>query len=777
MTATDSRAEIERLQARVYRLAEEKSYLQLVLRLIERLDPQPDLEDMVRNMLYSIMESIGGTNIKLYYWIEADLHYADFHGERRVLAGIDDPLAAQAAACREFIELSADAGDGLMQGDFIPLTWTWVFPLLVGQELIGVAKLENLQLGSERLRDYLPIFFSHAALILGNKIRAHIHGLAEEALRRKTEELDNYFNMAMDLFSIADTQGYFHKLNPAWRQTLGYELSELEGRRFLEFVHPDDLQTTFDAIAALASQRPVLDFINRYRHKDGHYRWIEWHAQAQGTVIYAAARDITERKRNEEELLRYRNHLEEVVLQRTSELAQAKEAAESANRAKSVFLANMSHELRTPLNAILGFAQLMERDSGLAEHHRRELGTINRAGRHLLALINDVLEISRIEAGRTTVQNAAFDLDDTLGAIGEMIRVRADYKGLAFSIERAGTLPRHVHGDAHHLRQVLINLLGNAVKYTDQGRVTLRVLPVGERIRFEVADTGPGISAGDRQRIFQAFYQTPEGVAKGEGTGLGLTISQEFVRLMGGEITVDSQPGQGSVFAFSLPLPATAAPLAVPARNHVLELEAGQPSVSVLVAEDNADNRELIVRLLQTMNFEVKAVENGRQAVAAFHARHPDLIWMDMRMPEMDGYEATRRIRALPGGDRVKIVALTASAFREDRDAVLAAGCDEMVCKPMEADRLFTVMEELLGLRFRHAEQEAGPPVPAAAPVAFAQLPEALRSELRAAAEMLDLEAIEAILGPMQAEYPETARIIAELANGYRFDRLLELCR
>jgi len=314
MTATgtpDARPEVDRLLARVNKLAEEKSYLQLIIRLMEQLNPLPGLEDMVRLMLLSIMEGIGGTNIKLYYWIGAELHYTDFFGGNKVVAAIDDQLAAQAAERRAFIELPTDAGENLVQGDFTPGAWIWVFPLLVGQELVGVIKLENLLLCSEHLRVYLPIFFSHAALILSNKIRTHTRQQAEAALQIKTEELDSYFNTALDLFAIFDSQGHFRKLNPAWPQTLGYELSELEERHFMDFVHPDDAQAT-DAAWLLSIQQPVLNFTNRYRHKDGSYRWLEWQAQPKEALIYTAARDITERKRAEHKLAESESRFREI---------------------------------------------------------------------------------------------------------------------------------------------------------------------------------------------------------------------------------------------------------------------------------------------------------------------------------------------------------------------------------------------------------------------------------------------------------------------------------
>jgi len=536
-----------------------------------------------------------------------------------------------------------------------------------------------------------------------------------------------------------------------------------------------------DDLAVMASGLPKLDFEEPQTTPDGHTIWLSTSKvpllgeQDQVIGVIGIYTDITERKRNADELERHRHHLEQLVAERTGELSRAKEAAEAANRAKSVFLANMSHELRTPLNAILGYAQLLTRDERIPEEDRKSLATINRAGGHLLSLINDVLEITRIEAGRTTVENETFDLDATLVAVEEMARLRAEAKGLALVVQRQGDLPAHVAGDAHHLRQVLINLLGNAVKYTDRGQVSLHIEAVDDRhIRFEVRDTGPGITETEQERIFNAFYQTPAGVAKGEGTGLGLTISREFVQLMGGELSLESTPGKGSTFRFTIPLPAAAAPAKFERHDRVIGIEPGQPVCRHLVVDDHQDNRDLAIQMLKSVGFEVYSAEDGQKAVAQFEALHPDFIWMDMRMPVMDGYAATRRIRALPGGDKVKIVALTASAFEEDRGAIIAAGCDEVVRKPVEEARLFEVMAKLLGLRFLYADE-----TPAAEPtqaIDLSRLPAAWRAELAHAATRLDREATQALVERLRADYPDEADRVLSLVENYRYDQLLALC-
>ena len=772
---TVARHEIARLKASLRHLAEEKSNLLLISSLIERLNPLAGLQDMIEEMLRSIIEVIGGTNIVLYYWQEGAWHYVDFLGEQRLLTAIDDPQVAEVVEQRQFREIDRKPEDSMLMGSYLPNARTWVFPLTVGPELIGVIKLENINIIAASLRKVLPIFFSHAALILTNELRS-------ETLRAKTAELDNYFNSALDLFCIADTEGYFRKLNPAWEAVLGYPLAELQGRRFLDLVHPDDLPVTLEVLDQLNAQRPVLHFINRNRHREGHWRWIEWRAQPSGTLIYAAARDITERREAEEALDRYRQNLEQLVAERTSELCQARDAAEAANRMKSIFLANMSHELRTPLNAILGFAQVMERDEHIPEEQRDNLRVINRSGHHLLTLINDVLEISRIEAGRIDLVPVACDLHELLQNIGELVALRAHDKGLAFAVRIDPSLPIYVETDAGKLRQILLNLVSNAIKYTPHGSVTLsaeaKVRATSAALRFSVADTGPGIAEEDREAIFQAFFQTEHGVRLGEGAGLGLAISQQYAHLLGGQLSVESTLGQGSTFILDIIAPLASAPPIVERRiGRIVGLAPGQRPSRILVADDDASNRRLVESLLHEAGFLVHVVEDGRQAITAFRVWHPDLICMDMRMPVMDGYQATRAIRDLPGGHNVRIVALTASAFLDDRPAILAAGCDEVLVKPFEADELLATLERLLGLCLTR-DQAAGPS--ATPPIDKAQLdqmPAALREKLAGATEVLDIDASRAIIEEIRASQPTLAAAFTALLDSYRLDRIAALCR
>lgn len=491
------------------------------------------------------------------------------------------------------------------------------------------------------------------------------------------------------------------------------------------------------------------------RLPDPQHRWIR-----------ASLIDITERRLAEQLRQRYREQLEAEVQARTLELQEARDNAEAANRAKSVFLSNMSHELRTPLNAILGFAHLLGRDRSLGADGRSRIERISRAGKHLLNLINDVLEISRIEAGRITIGQAPFDLHELLESVEDIARERAQSKGLGFVSSLAPDLPRRVLGDGQRVKQVLINLLGNAVKYTEQGQVQLGVWREDGQILFAVSDTGQGMSEEDQARIFQAFYQTDAGRAKGDGVGLGLAISMELVKLMGGTLRVSSLLGTGSTFTLRLPLPVTEAAPDTPPQREVLHLAPGQPPCRVLVVDDDENNRELLLQLLSEAGFEVLAANNGVQAIERFLDWHPHLIWMDMRMPVVDGYEATRRIRQLPGGNALKIAALTASVFEEERQQVLASGCDTMVRKPIVIDDIFNTMAQLLGVRYRYSDNSAD----------LHSLPADTRQQLRDAATTLDVAALERLVQELRAGYAEQSELLNGWLQSYRFDAIAKAC-
>ncbi len=480
----------------------------------------------------------------------------------------------------------------------------------------------------------------------------------------------------------------------------------------------------------------------------------------------------------------------------------AKEAAVAANQAKSIFLANMSHELRTPLNAILGFSQLMERDATLTPCQREYLEIINHSGEHLLALINDVLEMSKIEAGRVTLHNEPFDLHRLLQTLSEMFQLRTEAKNLRLEFNLGANLPRYVSADCGKLRQILINLLGNAIKFTEAGQVILTVhLKPGRVLSettsetpvylcFEVADTGVGIASEEISKLFQPFVQTNSGLQAKEGTGLGLAISHQFVKLMKGKMECQSVVGQGTSFRFEVEVTqveSSQVETNTPAST-VVKLAPNQPYYRILVVDDTPEIRRLLVELLSSVGFETQTASNGEEAIALWEVWQPHLILMDLRMPVMDGFQATRQIRrkekVYPDLKATPIVALTASVFEEQRQRIIRSGCNDCVRKPFREQIIFDKIAQYLGVQYIYEQDTPGVNVSVASQSQgnanlsardLAVMSQEWILQLRDCATRVNAKLVLQLLEQIPPEQVRLKQGIQDYVDHYRFDKLVEL--
>jgi PAS domain S-box-containing protein len=538
----------------------------------------------------------------------------------------------------------------------------------------------------------------------------------EIALRESEDLYRNIVENAKDLITKVSPDGEFVYISPNLPNILGYDVEQLLGSRWSALVHLDDfpqLKQFLEQTTTLEDNRTSPAY--RILHQDGQWRWF--------------TSTIAPVENEQQELLYYVGISRDIgdLVEAENNLRQAMAVANAANYAKSEFLAHMSHELRTPLNAIMGYAQILQPQSNLTPQQQENLSIIYQSGEHLLTLINDILDLSKIEARKMELHIGEFDLLKLLRNITALFQMRTQQQGLTFLYEPISPLPTGVRGDEQRLRQILLNLLSNAVKFTEQGGVVLRVgyvnsnvdnqsealkatrstVPAASPLRFEVEDTGRGIAEKDLEAIFQPFQQVGDRKYHPGGTGLGLSISKRLVEMMGGQLQVKSAPGEGSVFWFDLDLPSVEAWQEEDEPDRTIRGYQGQ-RLKILVTDDKPENRGYLVQVLEPLGFHVMEAEDGLDCLQKTAIFQPDVILMDLVMPRMDGFEATRRIRQAIEWQNVIIIATSASAFDQDQQRSLAVGCNGFVSKPIRKERLLLELEQQLHLKWTYADEEAG---------------------------------------------------------------------
>ncbi|HUB81575.1 MAG TPA: PAS domain S-box protein [Bryobacteraceae bacterium] len=616
----------------------------------------------------------------------------------------------------------------------------------------------------------------------GKLVYSTIRDITERRLAERTlEQLASIVDYSDDAIIGKTLDGTISSWNRGAERLYGYPAEEVLGKPISILLPPGCEDELPSIIARLKRGEVVRQEVVR-RRKDGTLIDVALTvspikgALGEITAASAIARDISQRKKSQQEILQLNKRLEQTAAE-----------AQAANLAKSTFLSTMSHEIRTPMNAILGYAQLMARDPALSADAKANLKIIGRSGEHLLALINDILDMSKIEAGRVELHPATFNLPRLLDDLAAMFRLRAQAKALEFELLTDGESVPYVVADEGKTRQVLINLLGNAVKFTELGRVTLEV-SVNTRtagqlwLSAAIRDSGPGISAGDQARLFEPFCQPKGDLNTQQGTGLGLAISRKYARLMGGDITVASAPGGGSTFLFEIPIGRGDAGIVKKSsgRGRIMGIRPGQEPPKILVTDDHAENRSWLVKLLGSLGFRVREAENGAAAVAVSEEWQPQLIVMDVHMPGMSGLEATRRIKASERGRKTIVIALTASAMQEDRRTVEQSGADAFLSKPCAENDLLEEIAVHLGVVYDYeqaveSEDFAGAPM-GLDPDSLGTIPLDILQQLREATLSGNRRALNKLIAQMKAaDKARPVQALQDLVDRYEYDALTHL--
>jgi PAS domain S-box-containing protein len=598
--------------------------------------------------------------------------------------------------------------------------------------------------------------------------------LAEEALRESENILRSITDSAHDAIIMIDGEGLISYWNPAAERILGYSRYEAIGTNLYELIVPQRFRLDHFAAFPFFQQTGQGSAVGKTldleaQRKDGNEISVQfslsaiqikdkWHA-------VGVLRDVTDQKRTEQALLK------------------AKQEAEMANKFKSIFLANMSHEIRTPLNAIIGFSQLMNRDKLLSDTQKEYNISIINAGEHLLSLINDILELSKIEAGRVVLNPVDIDLHEMLNHIQLLFSERAQSKNLQFLFELEDNIPQFVFVDEKKVRQIFVNLIGNAFKFTEEGGIAVRVrVDKGEgnkkMLVVEVQDSGPGIPEEEMEKLFKHFEQTSSGISKGSGTGLGLALSRELAIIMGGDITVTSEAGTGSIFTFRIEIEeGNANAIEKNSSKGVIGIDSGNFHYRILVVDDKVDNLIVAANLLKLVGFETNEAVNGLEAIEKFESWDPHLILMDMRMPVMDGYEATRRIKSTEKGRKTPIIALTASTFEDELKKIDELGIQGYIRKPFRENDLFNTIGKILGIQYIYEEVAETEPTNFKHDIErivreIKKLPNSLLLKMQKALDVADLDLLVQLINTIDSDNSDLSTVLLKLAKNYDYDQL-----